>query len=239
MPFYMFGAVGLAWALFWFSAVRSGRSPDVAPPPTHTVIPWKHLLRSSAVWAIIVNHFAGNWALYVLLAWLPSYFKTTFNLSLANAGLLSAAPWGVYFVFANAGGWMADAMIAHGRSVTFVRKVMQIGGLVGSGTCLLLLETVHSPALAVMLMCGAAGTLALTLSGFGVNSFDIAPRYADVIWGLANTAGTLPGIFGVAITGWLVDVTGSYRAPFGLTAAVGGIGAVVYFVYASGEREIE
>jgi len=239
MPFYIFGAAGLAWALFWFSAVRSGRSPDAEPPPVHSVIPWKALLRSTAVWAIIINHMCSNWALYVLLAWLPSYFKTTFNVSLANAGLLSAAPWGAYFVTANAGGWIADGMIARGRSVTFVRKVMQIGALVGCGGCLLLLETVHSPTVAMLLMCGAAGTLALCLSGFAVNSFDIAPRYADVIWGLANTAGTLPGIVGVAVTGWLVDVTGSYRAPFLLTAAVGGVGALVYLVYASGEREIE
>src|SRR5262249_27536768 len=159
--------------------------------------------------------------------------------SLANAGLLSAAPWGAYFVMGNVGGWIADAMIARGRSVTFVRKTMQIGSLVGSGGFLLLLETAHSPAVAMLLMCGASGTLALCLPGFGVNSFDVAPRYADVIWGLANTAGTLPGIIGVAVTGWLVDVTGSYRAPFVLTAAVGGVGAVVYLMYASGEREIE
>ena len=88
-------------------------------------------------------------------------------------------------------------------------------------------------------MCGASGTLALCLSGFAVNSFDIAPRHADVIWGLANTGGTIPGIVGVYVTGWLVDRTGSYNAPFFLTAAVGGVGAVVYLLYASGEREIE
>lgn len=91
----------------------------------------------------------------------------------------------------------------------------------------------------MLLMCGAAGTLALCLSGFAVNSFDIAPRYADVIWGLANTAGTLPGIIGVSITGWLIDRTGNYNAPFFLTAAVGGVGAVIYLVFASGVREIE
>jgi hypothetical protein len=37
----------------------------------------------------------------------------------------------------------------------------------------------------------------------------------------------------------LVDVTGSYNAPFVLTAAVGLAGALVYLVYGSGERHIE
>ena len=79
----------------------------------------------------------------------------------------------------------------------------------------------------------------MSLSGFAVNSFDIAPRHADVIWGMSNTAGTVPGIIGIAVTGWLIDRTGSYSAPFFLTAAVGLVGAVVYFIYASGVREID
>jgi hypothetical protein len=39
----------------------------------------------------------------------------------------------------------ADAMIAGGRSVTFVRKTMQIAALVGSGAFLLLVQTASSP----------------------------------------------------------------------------------------------
>jgi ACS family sodium-dependent inorganic phosphate cotransporter len=49
----------------------------------------------------------------------------------------------------------------------------------------------------------------------------------------------MPGIIGVYITGWLIDRTGSYNAPFFLTAIVGLVGAVVYLFFASGEREIE
>ena len=239
IPFYAFGAVGLVWAVAWFAMVSSGRSPDVEPPRTDRTIPWRRLLTSSAVWAIIINHFCSNWALYVLLAWLPSYFKTTFDVSLANAGLLSAAPWAIYFVAGNVAGWLADAMIARGRSVTFVRKTMQISALVGSGAFLLLLQTAATPGAAMLLMCGAAGSLAVSLSGFAANSFDIAPRHADVIWGLSNTAGTIPGIIGVTVTGWLIDRTGSFNAPFFLTAAVGLAGAVVYMIYASGVREID
>jgi len=239
MPFFAFGALGLVWAVLWFSTVSSGRAADVEPASEHRVIPWGRLLRSGAVWAIIINHFCSNWALYVLLAWLPSYFKTTFNVTLTNAGLLSAAPWAAYFVVGNLGGWISDTMIAAGRSVTFVRKTMQIAALVGSGTFLLLVRAAPSPSVAMLLMCGASGTLALCLSGFAVNSFDVAPRYADVIWGIANTGGTMPGIIGVTITGWLIDRTGNYNAPFFLTAIVGLAGAIAYFFLASGVREIE
>jgi ACS family sodium-dependent inorganic phosphate cotransporter len=49
----------------------------------------------------------------------------------------------------------------------------------------------------------------------------------------------MPGIIGVAVTGWLLDRTGSYNAPFQLTAVVGFLGALIYWRLASGERLVE
>jgi len=59
----------------------------------------------------------------------------------------------------------------------------------------------------------------------------MAPRYASVLLGFSNTFATIPGIVGVAITGWLVDVTGTYNSAFILTAAVSGVGALVYALF--------
>jgi ACS family sodium-dependent inorganic phosphate cotransporter len=239
-PFYAFGALGIVWGLFWFLKVPGGRSPDL-PEPVNAVraIPWKRIISSKAVWAIVINHFCSNWALYVMLAWLPSYFKRTFDVSLANAGWLSAAPWLMYFIMGNAGGWFADKMIAAGKSPTFVRKLMQCTAVAGAGSFLLLLQFAPNATIAMLVMCCATGTMSLCLSGFAANPFDIAPRHADVIWGVSNTAGTMPGIIGVAVTGWLIDKTGNFNAPFLLTAGVGYVGALVMLVWGSGEKEIE
>ncbi len=191
------------------------------------------------MWAIIINHFCHNWALYLLLAWLPSYFKSTYQVTLANAGVLSAAPWLTNFLMANLGGLVADRMMRAGRSATFVRKLLQCTGLIGCGSFLLLLQQATTVGAAVLLMCGAAGLLGLCISGYGPNAFDIAPHYADVIWGISNTAGTIPGIVGVAVTGWLVQGTGSYSTPFIVTAGIGAFGALVYLTLGSGDRKIE
>jgi ACS family sodium-dependent inorganic phosphate cotransporter len=115
---------------------------------------------------------------------------------------------------------------------------MQTAGLVLGGLCLLALPAAGSVTGAVVLMCCAAGLLALCFAGYAPNSFDIAPRYADVIWALSNTIGTLPGIFGVFVTGWLVDRTGSFSVPFYVTAGVSFFGAVAYLAIGSGERKI-
>ena len=240
MPFHVFGAIGLVWVAVWFTTVGNGRGVDAAPEhDQHRNIPWRRIARTPAVWAIIVNHFCHNWSLYVLLAWLPSYFKATFNVTLTNAGFLSAAPWLVSFVMTNVAGHLADHLINGGHSPTFVRKLMQGISLSGTATFLLLVQTAGSPTVGVLLMCGATGTLALSFAGFSPNTFDISPRYADVIWGISNTFATVPGIIGVAATGWLVERTGSYNAPFIITAAIAAAGALVFLKFGSGEQQID
>ena len=57
---------------------------------------------------------------------------------------------------------------------------------------------------------------------------DIAPRHGAVLFGFGNTFATIPGIVGVAVTGWLVDVTGTYTAAFALTAIVSAAGALIF-----------
>jgi ACS family sodium-dependent inorganic phosphate cotransporter len=238
IPFYAFGALGLVWAGIWFARLRGG---DAAPAPiagARAPIPWRALMSSSAVWAIIVGHFCYNWCSYVLLAWLPSYFKSTFGVSVAEAGMFAAAPWLMVFVMGILAGILADYLLRAGCSATLVRTLAQTIGLTGAGIFLLLLPATTSITAALVLMCIATGLLALCLAGFPPNCLDVAPRHADVLYGISNTFATLPGLFGVFITGWLVDRTGSFAVALAVTAGVALLGAVVFLSFASGERQI-
>jgi ACS family sodium-dependent inorganic phosphate cotransporter len=174
----------------------------------------------------------------VLLAWLPSYFKSTFGVTVVNAGLFSAAPWLVAFLMTNLAGYLADLLLRNGCSATRVRKLAQTVGLAGAAIFLLLLPATASVTSALVLMCMAAGLLALCLAGFPPNCVDVAPGHADVLYGISNTFATLPGLVGVFITGWLVDRTGSFAAALVLTAGIALFGAVVYLCFGSGERQI-
>jgi ACS family sodium-dependent inorganic phosphate cotransporter len=91
---------------------------------------------------------------------------------------------------------------------------------------------------ATLLICGALGMLAFTWSGFGPNHLDIAPKHAGFLLGVSNTAGSLPGVIGVIITGWLLDVTGTYASAFLLASGICVFGAIVWLLFASGERQI-
>ena len=130
-------------------------------------------------------------------------------------------------------------MIAGGRDITFVRKLMQTIGLVGSATFLLITRYATTPELALLSLSGALGLLAFAYSGSAPNVLDIAPRFGGVIFGVMNTLGTLPGIVGVALTGWLVQTTGSYDSVLLVAAIISFVGAGVYLLFGSAKRLIE
>jgi ACS family sodium-dependent inorganic phosphate cotransporter len=81
VAFYSFGAVGLVWAIVWFRFMarsptkNADESPmerepmlaDARPVQSGEPLPWRKLLLSMPVLAIVCGHFASNWTLYVLL----------------------------------------------------------------------------------------------------------------------------------------------------------------------------
>lgn len=251
--FYGFGVIGFAWAFWWFADIRNDPATDarvaaderaLLPAPAtdgeaSAGVPYRRLLFSAPVAGIVAAHFAGTWNLYVLLSWLPSYFRDVQHLSVANSGLYAAAPWLAMAAGVNFGAWLSDRWIARGLDVTAVRKRMQGTGLCASAGLLLLLQDAHSPGVALALLCAATGALGLGMSGFPAAVLDIAPRHSGILYSFSNMFGTLPGIIGVAVTGWLVDVTGTYTAAFVLTAAVSVIGALGFLLLFDATRVVE
>lgn len=245
MAFYSFGLLGLVWAVVWYWQVREdpASDPRVTPaertvlpvigatPGGRLVVPWRRILGSTPVWAMVVAHFTSNWMLYVLLAWLPSYFREVQGLSIANAGLFSAAPWLAMFAVTNVAAPIADRMIGRGVSVTRTRKIMQCIGLLGPAACLFAMQYAATSTEALLLLCGATGLLGFVWAGYAPNSLDLSPRHSAVIMGFSNTFATVPGVVGVAVTGWLVDLTGTYTAAFVLAAALAVVGAAVYTLF--------
>ncbi|XP_059083587.1 sialin-like isoform X2 [Tigriopus californicus] len=55
--------------------------------------PWKKMMTSRAVWAIIIAHFAENWGFYTLLTGLPMFMRDVLGYKLDAAGFLAAFPY--------------------------------------------------------------------------------------------------------------------------------------------------
>ena len=247
--FYLFGMMGFVWFAFWWMLAAdrpeipvSSNAPNQAFDNKDEVaareeeIPWKKIFSKVPVWAIIVGHFCNNWGLYVLLSWLPSYFSSQLGVNLRSVWIYVAPPWIAMFLCSNIAGWIADRMIVSGYSVTFTRKLMHTIGFLGPALALAALATDTEAVTAVVLLSIALGLSSFTFAGAGCNHLDVSPQHAGVIFGISNTAATIPGIVGVAITGVLVDRTGTYASAFYLTSAVLLFGMVVYLLLGTGKR---
>jgi ACS family sodium-dependent inorganic phosphate cotransporter len=248
MAFYVFGVVGFLWAIAWFAIAADDPAGDPRVTPSERAMlagnrsspgaaakrmPWEILLFRSPVWALVATHFATTWTLYMLLSWLPSYFRDVQGVSIANSGFLSAAPWLSMFLMTYVGIWLSQFVIRRTGRVIFGRKLLQCTGLLGSGAMLLLAQYTHSVGAALAVACTATGLLGFCWVGYGSNFLDLAPRHSGLLVGYSNTFATVPGIIGVAIAGWLVDLTGGYSATFAMAAGVSFAGAVIYMIYGS------
>ena len=221
--FYVFGVIGFLWAFVWVPKVTTDPHVDTAMRPAERALfeqhwsaderaaekalpSWSTLLLNRSVWAAIVALFCGNWGLYFLLAWLPSYFKDVQGLSIASAGFFSAAPWGGYFVFANLAAIISDAATSRGANGTAVRKIVAITAFVVAALCLYLTREAHSSLTAVMLLTISAGAFGAASAAYSANFLELIPNRAALFVGFGNTLATIPGIVGVSTTGWIVDL---------------------------------
>jgi MFS family permease len=248
--FYSFAALGLFWVAIWRVQVTSSpeQNPRVGAAELRQVQaeeganaastrpPLSALLGSTAVWAIIVCHFCNNWSGYVLLSWLPTYLNERLDVDLASVGLFAMAPSIVSFLCLNAAGAVGDALLARGIPTRTVRKLMQTIGFGAIATALLIVPHVTSAPLAIAVLCASSALGAAVAAGFGTNHLDIAPRHAGLLMGLSNTAGTLPGVIGVPLSGWIVEATGSWELVFQLAAGVKIFGLLFYLAFAKGEK---
>ncbi|MFN8582150.1 MAG: hypothetical protein U0163_14400 [Gemmatimonadaceae bacterium] len=103
-----------------------------------------------------------------------------------------------------------------------------------------MLQRTTAVSVAVTLMYCAAGAYSPVLCRVRPEPLRYRTAIRGHRLGISNTVATIPGdIVGVAVTGWLVQRTGSFSAPFVLTATISALGAVIFLLMGSGERQID
>jgi ACS family sodium-dependent inorganic phosphate cotransporter len=242
--------VGLLWYAAWHIMVtaRPADHPGVSAAELAEIegqdgpqgeagrMPWRALLTSMPVWAIIVAHFCNNWSLYVLLSWLPTFVNQGLGVDFADVGLMAMVPHIASFLFLNVAGTLADRLIAGGMALGRVRKLMQTIGFGGIATALAVVGYVESAWMAIAVMSVGTALGAFVTGGFAVNHMDIAPRYAGTLMGMTNTAGTIPGIIGVFVSGLILELTGSWTLVFQVASGVTLFGLVFFLAFSSSRR---
>nr|CAB3461304.1 unnamed protein product [Digitaria exilis] len=195
----------------------------------------RELYSKTEFWAVTIANVVNNWGYFVLLSWMPVYFKTVYNVNLKQAAWFSAIPWAVMAMSGYVAGASADFLIKSGFNIGLVRKIMQSIGFMGPGVSLLSLRFAKTPTVAAVLMTISLSLSSFSQAGYFCNIQDIAPKYAGSLHGLTNGIGTVAAIVSTVGIGYFVQWLGSFQAFLTLTAALYFSATVFYNVYATGD----
>ncbi len=216
--FFVTGALGLAWALWWAVIYRDppvASAVSATPGPAPSVCA---LLARREVLGVVGAKFLSDGAWYFYLFWLPKYLFEAHSFDLKQAATIGWIPYAAAGVGSVAAGTFSSWLLARGLSVNAARKL-------ALGVCAACMPW-------VMLVPGATSigwVIALfSLAFFGQQGWstlvmtlptDMIPRAAlGRLAGLVGMGGAFGGIVMGQAAGWALDHGLGY-APVLATAA--------------------
>ncbi|XP_015452692.1 solute carrier family 17 member 9 isoform X3 [Pteropus alecto] len=129
--FYVSGGLTLLWVCYVYRYLLSEQDLILAvgvlvqglPVARDTRVPWRQLFRKPSVWAAIFSQFSAACSFFILLSWLPTFFKETFPSS--KGWVFNVVPWLVAIPASLFSGFLSDHLISQGYRTITVRKFMQ------------------------------------------------------------------------------------------------------------------
>jgi len=242
--FFVAGAIGFIWLAAWLIAfdkperatwlrqterdkILNERDGEATTATSHGASPLWHLLTLRTVWGLFLTQGCEVYGGYMLLTWLPSYLQTAKGLSVLNAGMLTAVPFGAATVVAIGLGRISDRLLSR-DAVHAGRRRSMLAVMLVSAASILLIPFINSLWLIVVVLAvarsmGAAGSAL----NFALVT-DLVRNPADIgkVTSITVLGGNSFGMMGPIVTGYVVGLTGSFNGTFAVAGILALIGAV-------------
>ena len=220
--FYVFGVIGIVWTALWLCLVRSSPATDpfitqserrhieyvltkeTENPIVH--IPWKSILTSSAVWAIIIAQFAETWGMFTLHTQLPQFLNDVLGYNIKQSGVVSAAPYLAMALMLYVAGFSADYVQVKGfLSTRNTRRCFNCAAFLCQIVFLICSAYFLHPVTSVVLITIGVSLAAFAYAGFSINYLEVAPQFSGIIMSISKTVATVSGIVSPILTGFIVQ----------------------------------
>lgn len=256
--FYFTGIIGVMWSVAWFAVVYDSpaqhpRISDsernfllkVLPQDTgkqHTSIPWRHLITSPPVWAIVITHGASVFGYFTVVNQLPTYVESILHYSIKHNGLLSSLPYLGKYLCALASSVLADSLRRSGRLSTTAARKLFTGFAVGLPGVMMIAQAFfgHDRIWSIAIFTMALTINGAVTAGYLGNGLDIAPKFSGTIFGIANTLSSFGGWLSTFMVGELTKEHNTYeqwQIVFFILAGTYVFGALTFVIFGSGELQ--
>jgi MFS family permease len=225
--FLAIGAASFLWLAPWM--MLAPKLPR-APVERHTdgVASFGEILRHREAWGTFVGLYAGNYAWYFLLTWLPPYLLMERHYSRHSMAIYGGLPYLAAALSSLAGGWFSDRLIRRGLPPTVRRRFATLAFL-ASALLLVAACICRDERLAMGLLILACIALAQwSAQCWAITQTLAGPARCGKWVGLQNGFGNVAGITVPWITGEIVQRTGSFYPAFIAVGAVLVVGAAAY-----------
>lgn len=257
--FYVFGFLGCVWFVFWCLLIYETPSshPRISKielllietnndsdetSKQKLAIPWKSILTSVPVWALILTHFGQNWGFYTLLTEMPTYLSAILHFPIKDNGFLSALPYLLQAVVSWVTSYIADFLRRKEYlKISTIRKLFNSIGFFGPAVCLMGVALVGCHYVAsVVFLTFALGFNGCIYSGFMVTHVDMSPDYAGTLMGMTNGFATLTGFLAPEVVGALTEnhqTLARWQIIFYLSTAVYVVSGLIFIICGSAKLQ--
>ena len=242
--FYICGAVGIVWSLWWHFAYRDlpeqhslvnqaelarirGGDGKGGKPGARPSVPWGTLLSSPNMWAIMCAYFTYVYCLWIFLSWLPSYLVDARGFTLLKVGFLGSLPLWAGVVGDTVGGLATDWLMAKSGNIKFSRRVVAIVGMLGCALFIVPAAYTDDAYTAVYCLTGAMFFLECTIGPSWAVPMDMGGEHSGTVSGMMNMAGNIGGALSPIVFGVLAQFV-SWQAPFFVAASLLVIGSAIW-----------
>lgn len=197
----------------------------------------KALLTNRTLLANTWAFFVFGYFLFFFMTWLPSYLERKYGLDLAAVGLFSVLPWLAATVLL----WVMGRWSDHLAKVTGRLRIARSWLIAGSQfvAALAVVPVAFTSDLAVAIAgitVAVAASMGANAAYYAVN-VDIVPQRAATALGIMDFAFAVAGFAAPSITGWVLDIRGSFADGFLLMTALALSSVLVVVLFHRPDRD--
>jgi predicted MFS family arabinose efflux permease len=178
--------------------------------------------------ATAVN-FCYGWTLWLFLTWIPSFFVQNYHLSLTGSALFSAGVFLGGLIGDALGGMASDRILRRSANPVFARRRVIVAGFLGGCACLFAVMFSADATMAALMLSLAFFFAELIVAPMWAVIMDIEPLHPGLASGIMNFGSAIAGIVSPLAFGLMVDATGSWTIPFGISVVLLLLGAALTF----------
>ncbi|XP_052747636.1 putative inorganic phosphate cotransporter isoform X2 [Galleria mellonella] len=176
--------------------------------------PWKHILTSKPVWAMVITQLGSTTGYILVLTQTPTYLNNVLGVDVRSSGIYSSLPYIALYVMTLAFGYIADFLVVKNiMSIGNVRKVTNTIGTVVSGMFLVAFSYVDNTLMAIVLLIVCQALYSGVNVGHHINQIDLTPNFAGPVMALGNMFAIFTSLFIPVIIASVIkdDLKNQYR----------------------------